>query len=162
MTAPAPAGLLVTPAAGSVVDHWANPEGSSASPPQVVITSFGYRHAAAPEADITLDVRRNLRDPHTSPGMRRRTGRSPKVRRHVLATPGARELIRHTVVSALDLMLATGWRVTIATGCAGGRHRSVALAEEIARLIRREGITATVHHRVIAKPVLTSATGAGA
>ncbi|WP_436759299.1 RapZ C-terminal domain-containing protein [Streptosporangium sp. V21-05] len=143
------------------VDPWANPEGSPDLPAQVVITSFGYRHAGPPAADLTVDARRVLRDPHTSPAMRQRTGRSPKVRRHVLVTPGARELIRHTVVCALDLMLATGWRITIATGSTGGRHRSVVLAEEIARLIRREGITAAVHHRDVDKPVLPASTTGG-
>ncbi|GAA3039590.1 RNase adapter RapZ [Streptosporangium longisporum] len=118
------------------------------TPVQIVVTSFGYNHGPAPTADITMDARR-LHIPTDRPGMQRRTGRSAKVRRTVLATTGARELVRHAAAYALDVMVATGRRVTIAAGCTEGRHASVVLAREIARLIRADDITVRVEHRDI-------------
>lgn len=127
----------------------------------VAITSFGYGHAAAPIADVTIDARRNLRNPHHDPAMRELTGLDFAVRAHVLDTPGARELILHTAAAALGLLAATGLTVTIATGCAGGRHRAVALAEEIAARLRTSGVVVAVEHRDIAKPALPSTAHGG-
>lgn len=90
--------------------------------------------------------------------MRQLTGLDPAVRRHVLATPGADCLIRHTAECATDLLTALprppALVVTIAVGCVGGRHRSVALAEEIAATLRGHGIGVQVDHRDVTKPVI--------
>ncbi|MEV4383800.1 RNase adapter RapZ [Streptosporangium sp. NPDC049644] len=94
----------------------------------VTITSFGYGHSPAPEADLTIDARRNLRNPHHNPAMRQLTGLDLSVRTHVLNTPGARTLIRHTAACILALLAGTGQDVTLATGCTGDWHRSVARA----------------------------------
>ena len=95
--------------------------------------------------------------------MRHRTGLDPQVSDHVLSTPGARELIKLTV----DRIRA--WLITDSTqipqqkqdrplqmhiACRGGRHRSVAMAEEAARQLRHEGIGVEVHHRDIDKPLI--------
>jgi hypothetical protein len=57
---------------------------------QVIVTSFGYGHGPAPEADIILDTRRHLRNPHANRAMRQLTGIDPSVRQQVLTTPGVR------------------------------------------------------------------------
>lgn len=123
-----------------------------------VITSFGYRHAEPPPAQITIDVRTLLRDPYVDPRMRALTGRDRAVRDHVQATPGATRLVVATaqLVAGLldDVADAKGVRVDVAIGCAGGRHRSVALADLIAVELGSLGHRTSVTHRDIRLPVL--------
>jgi RNase adaptor protein for sRNA GlmZ degradation len=118
--------------------------------PRVVITSFGYLHAPAPLADTTVDVREHLRDPHLDPRLRELTGNDSDVIERVLHTPGAHGVIEGVVTATLGLIhgaRATGRPVVrVAIGCAGGRHRSPALAHAIAeRLARRDVVTSTEH-----------------
>jgi UPF0042 nucleotide-binding protein len=120
----------------------------------VHVTSFGYGHAPAPEADLTVDARRHLRNPHADPAMRDLTGLDEAVRQHVLATPGAARLIHNTTVLVADLHAQTRAPVTVAVGCVGGRHRSVAIAEEVAATLRSDGVKATVTHRDVHHPVI--------
>ncbi|TQS30074.1 RNase adapter RapZ [Microbispora sp. KK1-11] len=121
---------------------------------QVHVTSFGYGHGPAPEADLTVDARRHLRNPHADPAMRELTGLDEAVRQHVLTTPGAARLIHNTAVLAADLHAQTRAPVTVAVGCVGGRHRSVAISEEIAATLRSDGVKATVTHRDVHRPVI--------
>jgi UPF0042 nucleotide-binding protein len=125
---------------------------------QIRLVSFGYGHGQPPQADLTLDVRRSLRNPHHDPTMRELTGLDTPVYQHVLDTPGARELISHTVAAAYDLAKTTDQVVTVATGCVGGRHRSVALARGIAAALRAHGVEVHLTHRDVNKPVLTART----
>ncbi|WP_157255032.1 RapZ C-terminal domain-containing protein [Nonomuraea typhae] len=122
----------------------------------VQIISFGYLHDAAPVADITIDARRSLRNPHHNPAMVDLTGLDDVVRQHVLDTPGAPGIIARTANLARGLIedLQPGRQVTVATGCAGGRHRAVALAEAIAQTLREHGLAVDVDHRDVAKPVV--------
>lgn len=123
--------------------------------PQVKVISFGYGHAPAPEADLTIDVRRHLRNPHHDLAMRHRTGLDAAVRRHVLDTPGARSLIRHAATAARDLaVIIAPSTVTIAVGCVGGRHRSVAMACAIVTDLCAHGVTAEIIHRDVERPVI--------
>lgn len=126
---------------------------------QVYVISFGYGHAPAPEADLTLDTRRLLRNPHHDPRMRELTGLDEVVRRHVLATPGAVRLISNTAVLAADLHAQTRALVTVAVGCVGGRHRSVAIAEELAATLHSDGIKTSVTHRDVHRPVIQPSGG---
>lgn len=121
----------------------------------VEIVSFGFLHADAPEADVVLDLRRAFRDPHVDPRMRQMTGRDRPVRRTVLRTSGVRRLLRATVrqVQAYDRGPSVD-RIVIGSGCAGGRHRSVVVAEQLARRLRRRGHTVTVTHRDLHQPVV--------
>lgn len=125
---------------------------------QCVVTSFGYGHSEAPRADVTIDARRHLRNPHADPGMRYLTGLDAAVRDHVLATAGTRRLIDHAAAMARDLLTdaanARFQLVTVAVGCVGGRHRSVALAEEIGVALRADGVGAVVEHRDVTRPVI--------
>ncbi|MCI2423971.1 ATPase [Saccharopolyspora sp. K220] len=126
---------------------------------QAVVASFGYGHGPAPLADVTVDVRRRLRNPHHNPAMRYLTGRDPVVREHVLATPGARGLIHHAVDTIHDLIRDTnGEPVVWAVGCVGGRHRSYVLAAEITAVLVDLGIAAVVEHRDIDRDVLPTTT----
>jgi RNase adapter protein RapZ len=126
---------------------------------RVVVVSFGYLHGAAPDAHVTIDLRKALYDPHVAPAMRELTGLYPAVRANVLGTPGA-ERILHGAALLVDALLAGHERrdgdllVRVAFGCAGGRHRSVVLANELTRLLVAAGIGAEVSHRDILRPVV--------
>jgi UPF0042 nucleotide-binding protein len=126
---------------------------------QVVVTSFGYLHGPAPAAELTVDVRDVLRDPRVEPALRELTGLESPVRARVLATPGARELVTALLPPIAVLLAAatTGpqhYMVRVAIGCAGGRHRSVVLANELTNRLRIAGISAEVEHRDILRPVV--------
>lgn len=126
--------------------------------PQCVVTSFGYRHAPAPQATIVVDVRDLLHDPRVDPELRQLTGLDARVRQRVLATPGALALIDHVVLLVQGLLQEAGdprrVRVDVAVGCAGGRHRSVALAERIAKALDQYGVVVELEHRDVHRPVL--------
>lgn len=119
------------------------------------ITSFGYGHAAPPEAHLTVDLRRHFRDPHVDPLLRHLTARSPQVRNAVLATPGIKAL----VAGLADVASAYGTAprpdpVVIAVGCVGGRHRAPVVAAELAALLEHYGAQVTLTHRDMCQPVI--------
>ncbi|MFF9003640.1 ATPase [Streptomyces achromogenes] len=119
------------------------------------IVSFGYLHDAPPTADITLDLRRAFRDPHVDPRLRHLTGRDRLVRRTVLNTRGIRQLLRSTTQQTQAYAAGpSAQHIVIGSGCAGGRHRSVVVADQLARRLRRRGHNVTVHHRDIHQPVV--------
>jgi UPF0042 nucleotide-binding protein len=122
----------------------------------VEIISFGYGHAAPPEADIVVDARRRFRNPHADPAMRQLTGLEQSVRSHVLATPGVAVVIGRTAQLAAELTTTTadGGPVTVAVGCVGGRHRSVAIAQAIATELAGGGLTVALVHRDVDRPVI--------
>lgn len=121
----------------------------------VEITSFGYLHAPAPAAHIVLDLRDHFRDPHVDPALRQMTAADRPVRRTVLRTTGIRRLLRATVRQVQAYGAGpSGDIIRVATGCAGGRHRSAAVADQLARRLRRRGHTVTVVHRDLDKPVI--------
>jgi RNase adapter protein RapZ len=119
---------------------------------EVLLTSFGYGHDPAPDADLVLDVRESLRNPYHDPAMRELTGHDEIVRVRVMNTPGAAEL----VADAFKRVLA-GEVATVAVGCAGGRHRSVVLVGVLASLLRTMGREVEVDHRDVDQPVLPAA-----
>jgi UPF0042 nucleotide-binding protein len=126
----------------------------TSSAAQVLVTSFGYGHADPPEADVTLDARRLLHDPHVDPAMREMTGLDETVRRRVLATRGAKAWIEHEAAAVRTLLDHVGRPVTVAFGCAGGRHRSVVMASECARLLAAAGFEVHLEHRDVTKPLI--------
>lgn len=127
----------------------------------VRVISFGFGHGDPPCADILIDVRDVLRNPHDNPALRKMTGLDEPVRDHVLGTPGALGFVQHVSAALLALAGATPHRdVTVAWGCSGGRHRAVALAEETARLLWDAGAEVVqVEHRDADKPLLISSGG---
>lgn len=128
---------------------------------RVVITTYGVLHGPAPdEGDVLLiDLSNALRNPHHDPEMRYRNGLDPVVRDHVLTTPGADRIVSLNVDRIRALVTVHTLQVQplltrVHIACRGGRHRSVAVAEEIARELRRENIGVEVYHRDIDKPVV--------
>src|SRR5262249_26140499 len=110
--------------------------GTRTTPPPVVNKlRFGVRRGGAPDARLVFDVGL-LPNPHHVRARRPWTGRSPRVARFVLRTPAARRFLQLTASLLKFLMpqyIAEGKTyLTIAIGCTGGRHRSVAIAEALA------------------------------
>ena len=117
---------------------------------RISLVTFGYKYGLPADADLVLDCR-FLPNPHWIPELRPQTGLEPDVRDYVLAQPGAAELL-DGYQRVLDILgrgyLHEGKRwVTLAVGCTGGKHRSVAMAEELGRRLREDGIEARVVHR---------------
>lgn len=124
---------------------------------KVVVTSFGYLHAPAPDADVTVDLRSVLYNPAADPAMRQLTGLDRRVHDHVLDTPGAGQVVMALAAQAVachDAMDLRGDKVQVAVGCAGGRHRSVVVANEIGHFLRDIGIATEIEHRDVARPVV--------
>jgi len=92
----------------------------------VEIVSFGYLHGPPPAAHLTLDLRLHFRDPHVDPALREMTAYDEPVRRAVLDTDGIRNLIDATAAAVTAYRSGpSAGPVTVAVGCAGGRHRVV-------------------------------------
>jgi UPF0042 nucleotide-binding protein len=120
----------------------------------VTLLSFGYKHGLPAEADIVLDVR-FLPNPYFVEGLSAGTGHDAEVARFVLDNPDAREWLDR-VVALLEFLLPRAERegkayLTVAVGCTGGRHRSVAIVEELAKRLPslRQGLS--VRHRDLAR-----------
>ena len=114
------------------------------------IVSFGYKHGAPLDADLVLDCR-FLPNPHWVDELRPLTGMDEPVREYVLAQAETREFL-DKLDDLLGMLLPAYVRegksyLTIAVGCTGGQHRSVVLADEIARLVEARGYRPTVQHR---------------
>ena len=121
---------------------------------QTRVVSFGYKHGLPLDVDIVLDCR-FLPNPHWVDELRPLTGLDDPVRRYVLEQEAARDLL--TRLDDLLGMLLPAYvsegksYLTLAFGCTGGRHRSVAIAEEVAAILQHRGFAPTVVHRDIAK-----------
>jgi len=128
---------------------------SPASEMQTTVLSFGYRHGLPLDVDLVLDCR-FLPNPHWIESLRPHTGLDEAVRDHVLGFPQTKEFLRR-LDDLLDLLLPAyvdegKSYLTVAFGCTGGRHRSVAIAEEVAERLRLRGFAPRVTHRDIARP----------
>ncbi len=112
--------------------------------------SFGFKNGVPPEADMVFDVR-FLPNPHFIPEFRPLTGRDAKVAEYVMGFPQTKEFLDRTADMLLFLLpyyVKEGKSyLTIAFGCTGGQHRSVALAEEIKKRLSDAGYRAKVTHR---------------
>ena len=121
----------------------------------VSLLSFGYRYGIPDEADMILDAR-FLPNPHWEKKLRSLSGLDDPVRKFVVEREESREFLDRII----DLLRFVGprflveqkKRLVLAVGCTGGRHRSVALAEELARRLEEEtGVVVSVGHRDIEK-----------
>ena len=106
------------------------------------VVSFGFKYGVPVDADNVFDAR-FLPNPHFVPTLRPRTGRDPEVARFVLGTPEGAEYL-DAVTSLLVPLLPRYARegkvtLTLAVGCTGGRHRSVAIAEALGARLREAG-----------------------
>lgn len=124
--------------------------GEGERPVQITVESFGFKHGLPLDADHVVDVR-FLQNPYWVDELRHLTGRDEPVANYVLDQPGAREFA--TKYADLINSVLEGYRtelkpfVTIAVGCTGGRHRSVAMSELIAARLREDGHQIQVLHR---------------
>ena len=117
---------------------------------QATVLSFGFKYGLPVDADLVVDVR-FLPNPHWVPELKPLTGLDHEVAEYVFARPEAAELVRQygeLLRLVVPGYLREGKRyLTLAVGCTGGKHRSVALAEELGRALRAEGIDTRVVHR---------------
>jgi len=125
--------------------------GESSTRTRVTVLSFGYKYGLPMDADMVVDVR-FLPNPFWIPELRELTGRDTEVRDYVLSQEGCGEFLDR--YHELLRLVSGGYRregkryLTLAVGCTGGKHRSVAISEELAaRLAAEDGVTAKVVHR---------------
>lgn len=122
----------------------------SATGLHLTVVSFGYKYGLPVEADVVIDCRL-LPNPHWVPELRRLTGLDPAVRDYVFAQDGAQGFVDANL--GLLRRYREGYMregkhfATVAIGCTGGKHRSVAIAEELARRLRADGVDLRVIHR---------------
>ncbi len=117
---------------------------------RVTIVSFGFKNGVPIDSDMVLDVR-FLPNPHWDPELRPQTGLSEAVSSYVLGQAAAEPFL----TSLIELIgtVRPGYvhegkrQLEIAIGCTGGKHRSTAMSEELARRLRAEGLTVSVLHR---------------
>jgi len=118
---------------------------------KVNVLSFGFKYGLPVDADLVADAR-FIANPHWKDELRAKTGKDDEVRAYVLEQPDVEAFLTNYVAS-LHFVLA-GYRnenkrfATIAIGCTGGKHRSVAMANEIAKRLEKEAdVTISVQHR---------------
>jgi UPF0042 nucleotide-binding protein len=117
---------------------------------KVTVTSFGFKYGIPVDADFVADMR-FLPNPFWIPELRSGTGKDAEVSDYVMSQPGAAEFL-DGYVPVLE-GVAGGYRregkrfMTVAIGCTGGKHRSVAMTEEIARRLSAAGFEARPTHR---------------
>ncbi|WKV16719.1 RNase adapter RapZ [Janibacter limosus] len=117
---------------------------------RLAVLSFGFKYGVPLDADFVFDMR-FLPNPFWVPELRPHTGRETRVADFVLSQPGAREFI-DGVETLMDPVIAGYLRenrryVTLAVGCTGGKHRSVAIAEAVAARLSSDEVTTFVVHR---------------
>ncbi len=117
---------------------------------QTSLISFGFKHGVPLDVDLMFDCR-FLPNPYWIDALRSHSGLEPEVRKYVLDRPETTEFL-DKLDDLLCMLIPAYMRegksyLTVAMGCTGGRHRSVVLAEELARRLDGRGIPATVFHR---------------
>ncbi len=136
-----------------IIDKFQRP---GSRPLLVSVVSFGFRYGIPSDADLVFDVR-FLPNPHFVPKLRPFSGKDPKVARYIRSFPQTGEFLRR-IESLLSYLIPLYIRegksyLTVALGCTGGRHRSVALAEVIRRYLQKKKYSAKVVHRDIEKSI---------
>ncbi|MDQ0786318.1 UPF0042 nucleotide-binding protein [Streptomyces sp. B3I8] len=117
---------------------------------RATVMSFGFKYGLPVDADLVVDMR-FLPNPHWVPELRPFTGLNEEVAAYVFNQPGAKEFLDR--YAELLRLVAAGYRregkryVTIAVGCTGGKHRSVAMSEKLAARLAAEGVETVVVHR---------------
>ncbi len=116
----------------------------------VSCVSFGYKHGLPEDADLVFDVR-FLPNPHFVPEFRGLTGRHPRVAKYIRSFPQTQEFINRIsemLVYLLPHYIREGKSyLTIGFGCTGGQHRSVMIADDVSRRLRKAGYKVKVVHR---------------
>ena len=117
---------------------------------RVVVMSFGFKYGMPVDADLVADVR-FLPNPHWVPALRPLDGLDEEVSDYVLHQKGAADFLRH-YLDVLDVVFSGYLReakryATVAVGCTGGKHRSVAMAQELAGRLGTQGYDVAAVHR---------------
>ena len=121
---------------------------------RATVISFGFKYGLPLDADLVADVR-FLPNPHWIPELRPHTGQDEDVRAYVLSQEGAGRFL--DVYTELLRLVGAGYQregkryLTLAIGCTGGKHRSVAMAEEIAKRLAEDGVQTMVTHRDVGR-----------
>ena len=116
----------------------------------IQVMSFGFKYGLPIDADVVMDVR-FLPNPHYIPELRTLTGLDEPVYDYVMSQPEAKTFY-HKLMDLLDFSIP-GYKkegkssVTIAIGCTGGQHRSVAFAERIGRELLSDSYNVKISHR---------------
>jgi UPF0042 nucleotide-binding protein len=117
---------------------------------RATVMSFGFKYGLPVDADLVVDCR-FLPNPHWVPELRSRTGTDEEVARYVFDQPGAKEFLdQYTDVLRI---VTEGYRregkryMTLAVGCTGGKHRSVAMSERLAKRLTADGLETVLVHR---------------
>ncbi len=114
------------------------------------VVSFGFKYGLPVDADLVVDVR-FLPNPYWIPELREQTGRDQEVRDYVLSQDDATAFLDQ--YAAILRIIGAGYRreskryLTLAVGCTGGKHRSVVMAQELAKRLESDGVQTTVAHR---------------
>ena len=121
---------------------------------EIELVSFGYRHGAPEAVDLMIDVR-FLPNPNFEPSLRARTGLEPDVAAFVLDGAPTREFMTK-LCEFLDFLIPRYEQegkahLTVALGCTGGQHRSVAVACALDRHLQERKIDVRVTHRDVAR-----------
>jgi UPF0042 nucleotide-binding protein len=116
----------------------------------VHLVSFGYKNGVPPEADLLFDTR-FLPNPYFVPRLKDLSGRDRKVARYLRSFPETRQFVKR-LANLLKYLFPKYARegksyLTVALGCTGGRHRSVFVAEELAKLLKTKKQSIHVRHR---------------
>ncbi|HXW54466.1 MAG TPA: RNase adapter RapZ [Candidatus Cybelea sp.] len=134
-----------------IIDRFQNP---GRRPLLVSVVSFGFRYGIPSDADLVFDVR-FLPNPHFIPRLRPFSGKDRRVARYIRSFPQTEQFL-HRIEGLLRYLIPHYINegksyLTVALGCTGGRHRSVTLAEVIARDLSRTGYATKVVHRDMEK-----------
>ncbi|WP_245796878.1 RNase adapter RapZ [Hornefia porci] len=127
-----------------------NPDGDLSSAFAINVISFGFKYGIPQETDMVFDVR-FIPNPYYVESLKHLTGNNKKVQRYVLRHEIAQKFIEQLTVmidTIVPCYVKEGKNhLNIAFGCTGGQHRSVTLANEMARIFREEGYRVTLEHR---------------
>ena len=129
--------------------------GGEVDQPVITVASFSFARGISRTADLVFDMR-FLSNPHWVDELRPLTGENPAVQAYVASDP-AWGVMMDQVETLLTALIPRYWAagksyLTIAFGCTGGRHRSVAAAVEMAKRLHRAGFSPIVRHRDLASP----------
>jgi UPF0042 nucleotide-binding protein len=131
-----------------VVEEFSDENGGDTM--RIAVMSFGFKYGIPADVDLVLDCR-FLANPYWNEALRPLSGLDEPVKEFLNAQPMTNEFLDR--VEDLLEMLIPAYRaegkayLTIAMGCTGGRHRSVAIAEALGERLRAEGISLVVKHR---------------
>ena len=126
------------------------------APMRVQVMSFGHKYGNPGDLELLFDVR-HLPNPHFVPELKRLSGHDSRVVKYLRSQPEVQETVKR-FVDLLEYLLPLYKRegksyVTVGIGCTGGRHRSVMVANALARALRRSGFDAHASHRDVRKAI---------